>query len=205
MARPRQISDEQICKAMRSCVLEHGPAVALDLVAKELNVTSPALLKRFGSRRALMLAALRPTDDSPWYAALSLGPDTRPLALQLEEIIHRTTALMDQTMPCVIALRESGIPPSEVYPKGTPPPLLRGVRAISDWLQRARKLNLVGDHGLETAATALLGAISTRAFSAHLLKRPWSPRQQADYATELSQLFTRALAPALPFTRSLTK
>jgi AcrR family transcriptional regulator len=196
MARPRQVSDEQIRDAMRASVLEHGPAVSLDLVARQLSVTSPALLKRFGSRRQLMLAALRPPDDGPWYQQLASGPSARPLTGQLEEIINQTYALISQTMPCVIALRESGIPPSEIYAKGRTPPLIRGVRAITEWLERAHALGLVANQGLETAATALLGAISTRAMSAHLLKRPWSQRQQAEYAVELSQLFSRALAPA---------
>jgi AcrR family transcriptional regulator len=202
MARPRQISDEQIREAMRASVLEHGPAVSLELVAKKLSVTSPALLKRFGSRRELMLAALRPPDDKPWHDALESGPDRRPLAIQLEELITRTAAFFAEVMPCVIALRESGIPPSECYPKGSPPPLLRGVRAITGWFERAQRLDLVGNVGLETAATALLGAITTRAFSAHLLKREWSRRQHAEYAAELSELFSRALTPAVPFTRT---
>lgn len=62
MARPRQISDEQILTTMCSCVLSHGPQVSLDLVAKELGVTGPALLKRFGTREELMLRALRPPE-----------------------------------------------------------------------------------------------------------------------------------------------
>ena len=181
---------------MRASVLEHGPAVSLDLVAKQLSVTSPALLKRFGSRRELMLAALRPPDDTPWYEALEQGPDDRALADQLEELITRTLAFLAQVMPCVIALRESGIPPTEIYPKGQTPPMLKGLSALTLWFERAHSRGLIGDFGLETAATALLGAISTRAFSAHLLKRPWPARQQSEYAVELSLLFTRALAPS---------
>lgn len=203
MARPRQISDEQICAAMRSCVLEHGPSVSLDLVAKVLSVTPPALLKRFGTRQDLMIAALRPPDDSSWYQALTHGPDGRPLVTQLQEIILRTSAFTAQVMPCVIALRESGIPASAVYSKGSPP-LLKGVRALTEWFERARSKGLVGDHELETAATALLGAITTRAFSAHINHRPWTPRAQGEYAIELSQLFTRALVPTAS-SRAATK
>ena len=195
MARPRQVSDEQIQTAMRAAVLEHGPAVSLDLVAKQLSVTSPALLKRFGSRRELMIASLRPPDDQPWLNSLAQGPDDRSLVVQLEELIERTLLFMGNVMPCVAALRESGIPPSEIYAKGHTPPLLRGVKAMTTWLEGAKQRKLIGDFGLETAATALLGAISTRAFSAHLLKRPWSAREQSEYAAELSLLFSRALAP----------
>jgi len=55
MARPRLITDEQILTTMRSCVLELGSHVSLDLVADKLGVTAPALLKRFGNRQELLL------------------------------------------------------------------------------------------------------------------------------------------------------
>ena len=58
------------------------------------------------------------------------------------------------------AVNAFGIPRNEIYPRGATPPLVRGVRAITDWLERGQQLGLVGDVGLETAATALLGAIS---------------------------------------------
>ena len=63
MARPRLITDEQILQTMRASVLEHGPAVSLDLVAEKLKVTGPALLKRFGTRQALMIEALKPPEE----------------------------------------------------------------------------------------------------------------------------------------------
>ena len=45
MARPRTITDEQILGTMRSSVLEHGPAVSLDLVAEKLGVTKPSVVR----------------------------------------------------------------------------------------------------------------------------------------------------------------
>ena len=65
MGRPRQITDEQILDTTRTCVLEHGAQVSLDVVAERLGVTAPALLKRFGCRQELMVNALRPPAPPP--------------------------------------------------------------------------------------------------------------------------------------------
>ena len=87
MARPRQVTDEDILRAARDCALDHGPGVSMELVAERLGVTPPALLKRFGSRKALLLAALRPPDELPWMRALEAGPDGRPLMNEGGEVM----------------------------------------------------------------------------------------------------------------------
>ena len=180
---------------MRECVLQHGPAVSLDRVADQLEVTSPALIKRFGSRRALMIAALRPPEGDDWLKHLKKGPDGRPLVVQLEELMGHFSDFFTQVMPCVSALRESGIPHSELYRANEQPPLLRGVQALRRWLEQARVRGLVDGAPLEAASTAIVGAIIARVFAAHLAQRSWPVKSQRDYVKQLAQLFTRALAP----------
>lgn len=68
MTRPRTVTDQAILDAARHCAMERGPAVSLDVIAERVGVTSPALLKRFGSRQDLMIAALRPSDPPAWGA-----------------------------------------------------------------------------------------------------------------------------------------
>lgn len=196
MARPRQITDEQILQTMRSSVLQHGPAVSLDLVAEKLNVTSPALIKRFGTRRALMIAALKPPDDNAYLRHLARGPDDRPLHVQLEEVIASFHDAINEAMPCMFALRESGIPMSEIYSTKETPPAVRAMKAMTKWFEQARTLGLVDAEGdLETAGSAFVGAVTNRVITAHLTRTPWSDRAQREYGRELSQLFTRALSP----------
>lgn len=195
MARPRQVTDEQILTTMRSCVLQHGPAVSLEVVAEQLNVTSPALIKRFGTRRELLIAALKPADAEVWLQRLAQAPDARPLEAQLEGLIAAFAEFFRHAMPCLIALRESGIPHRELYPPSEVPPPIRSIRWLSKWLVQAERAGLVRTDAPETAATAIIGAITTRAFAAHLTQTPWSVRAQKDYGTQLAQLFTRALSP----------
>lgn len=58
MGRPRQASDEDILKATFRAVARLGPArLTLRDVAREAGISAAALVQRFGSKRALLLAA----------------------------------------------------------------------------------------------------------------------------------------------------
>jgi AcrR family transcriptional regulator len=195
MARPRLISDDQIRDATRACALDHGPSVSLALIAQRLGVSQPALLKRFGSRRALLLAALCPPEDPEWVTALAADFDERPFREQLEEVLERIAAFFAAAVPCWSVLRESGIPVEEAFPQSGTPPIVRAIRTLAGWLERARHRNLVAGSHFETAAMAIIGALQGRAIMAHYLKRPWSRRSEREYVTEVAEIFARALEP----------
>lgn len=56
--RPRQASDEEILKAVFRAMTRLGPVrLTLAEVAKEAGISAAALVQRFGSKRALLLAA----------------------------------------------------------------------------------------------------------------------------------------------------
>lgn len=196
MARPRQITDDEILKMTRACALERGPQVSLEVVAERLGVTPPALIKRFGTRRALLLAALRPTDDPQWIRDIANGPDERPLAVQMEDKLGRILDLMVREVPCLVALRESGIPIEEIFQPGTVPAPVRGLRALAAWLERACERGLASCEDSETAASAIMGSLQSRIFLAHLLNRSYLHRSQQDFLKSLSRMFARALAPS---------
>lgn len=192
MARPRLISDEQILATMRACALEHGSRVSLDLVAEQLNVTAPALLKRFGSREELLVAALKPADDPAWMRAFEQGPDGRPFGEQLLEHFEQVWAYFSEVVPCISVLRESGVSPERVFDLKKNGPT-RAIRTMEAWLERAHAKGLIDIAAPETAATAMLGALQTRAFTAHVAKLHYSARSNRAYLEELAELFARAL------------
>lgn len=193
MARPRSVTDEQILEATRATVLERGVQVPLDSVADELGVTTPALLKRFGTRQALLVAALKP-DLREFEANFAPSPDpVRPFEDQLEGLIDRLSNHFAKVFPCMMALRECGYSPEQLDGKDALPRPVYGVRLMARWLERCLEAKLIDTEAIETAATAILGAISTRSISAHLMHKPWSSRSQRDYQRELAMLFSRAL------------
>ncbi|GMV06502.1 MAG: hypothetical protein AMXMBFR53_27780 [Gemmatimonadota bacterium] len=60
MARPRTVSDEEILEATGRAVGRVGPAaLTLADVAREAGIAPPTLIKRFGSKRELLLAFAR--------------------------------------------------------------------------------------------------------------------------------------------------
>jgi AcrR family transcriptional regulator len=192
MARPRLITDEQILAATREIVLDHGVQSPLELVSQRLGVTAPALLKRFGTRQALLVAALSP-DDALLDAVFEMPVDDRPLTEQLEGLIARLSRFFAHMFPRLMALRECGVPMTVLDGESKVPRPVRAVRATQRWLEQARARGLVDSALVETAATAIVGALSTRAISSHLSKRPWSSRSEREYQHELALLFTRAL------------
>lgn len=193
MARPRQVTDEQILEATRSAVLQRGAQVSLDAVAQQIGVTSPALLKRYGNRQALLLAALRP--DEKALDALFLEPiDERPFVDQLTELLDGLSKYFARTMPCVMALRECGFSHEDVVREFKLPMPVLAMAGCKRWLQAMRERGLIESAMIETAATAMVGAVMTRMVSSHLSQTTFTRRSQLAHQRELAALFARALA-----------
>lgn len=181
---------------MRRAVAAQGPQVSLDVVAESLGVTAPALSRRFGSRGALLLAALGADAAPPFLAHLEAGPDQRPIDEQLRDIIERVSSHMATALPCIMALRESGLDPIALHAGAEPPPL-RSARALGAWLRRASDQALLCVAHPEEAAVAILGAIQAPIFLHHVAKREGAPQPGA-YSQHLTDLILRGLGPRPP-------
>jgi AcrR family transcriptional regulator len=69
MARPRGIADEQLLAAAQELLYEVGPAAfTLEKAASRAGVSAATLIKRFGSKRQLLLALNR-----RWVASIAPG------------------------------------------------------------------------------------------------------------------------------------
>ncbi len=198
MARPRLISDEQILDATRVAVNEFGPGVSLDVVAGKLGVSQPALLKRFGTRRELLISALKPPSEPEYAPALTQGPDGRPLVEQVGQLVEWLTTYFETYAPRIAALRESGIPMCDVFPDsaGEPAPL-RIKRGIADWLARAQARGLLGkDLDLDTCAFSMVAIVSSRAHLRHIFQKSPIRSSERAFMKSITEFFVRALGPA---------
>lgn len=85
MGRPQKASDEGILKAAFRAIARLGPGrLTLADVAKEAGVSAAALVQRFGSKRALLLAAARDAASGADYIFPGLRARHRsPLAALL--------------------------------------------------------------------------------------------------------------------------
>ncbi|MCU0700842.1 MAG: hypothetical protein MUC96_30410 [Myxococcaceae bacterium] len=199
MARPRLVTDEQILKTMRASVLELGPSVSLDVVAERLGVTGPALIKRFGTRQNLMVEALKPPEEPPWVKA-HRDLDDRPLEAQLEALFTDIWLFFSEAVPCVMALRESGID-NEHWEKAVGPGPLRGLAALVKWLELAREKGLIESDDVETAAYTMLGALHMRTITTHITRQSMAARHHRHHLKGLASFFAGALAPRHRSTR----
>jgi AcrR family transcriptional regulator len=101
--RPRQNTDIEILQAAFRAIARLGPAkLTLADVAREADVTAASLIQRFGSKRALLLAAaadvagghvyifsgLRSTHRSPLAALLGLADCMSVMGTTPDEVAH---------------------------------------------------------------------------------------------------------------------
>ncbi len=162
MARPRQISDEQIDLVARQTFVQHGSGVAVSTVARKLGVSHSALLLRAGSKEKLLLRALRPS--IPEVAArLRSPPPKEGEGAALAQLLFELLLFHEAMLPGLMVLRSSGHPTRP--PGAGEPPTLMLRRLLTRWLVRTAKLEKARCGVL---ADALLGALEARCFNAHL-------------------------------------
>src|SRR5262249_48956528 len=130
MTRPRQVTSEAILDAARACAVERGPSVSLEVIAERLGVTPPALLKRFGSRGAMMIAALRTVEQPSWVEGLAKGPADGTLEEQLRALFSQILEFFSSEAARMSALCESRIPIHRIFDAERPPPPVQHTWAL---------------------------------------------------------------------------
>ena len=170
--------------------------MATDVIAEQLGVSSQALLKRFESKRDLMLAALRPPAVPPWTVLLQDGPDARSLNEQLTEIALELVDYFADITRRLSLIRWSNIPIEDLVQQYPEPPPLVGIRALSEWLQRAHVVGLIRKTDFRVAALSFLGSLHCPAFLEDLLHQHPTGHAREEYVAEVVQLFVRGLEPA---------
>ena len=195
MARPRLVSDEAICTTARKSVLEHGPQVSMEIIAERLGVSVPALLKRFGSRNALMLAALKFPDHPRYVELLERGFDAkRAVTEQLTELMEAHMKFLDDAWPCMAALRESGIPKEQLREVMSKGPLFKIVKLLTAWMQQAQHHAQTEGPAPHHLAMVMLGAGQFPVMLRHMAKLVGGPAPSADgYAQTACALISQSL------------
>jgi len=159
MPRPRETSDEALLEAARACFLEHGPGVAMTVVARRAGVSSATLFQRFETKEALLVAALGPPAHVEWIERVESGPDDRPLRDQLFEIAEAMAGYFRELSPRLAMLRAAGISRRQVHSRSHEPPPLRARRALEGWLARAEARGDIRPCDRAALATALIATM----------------------------------------------
>ena len=193
MARTKTVSDSDVLAEARRCFLAHGPGVSTEVIASELEISQPAIFKRFGTKKALMLAALLPPSVPDWVHVLEEGPDDRPIVEQLREVIRQAAAFFAEAVPCLSVIRSSGISKDELLASFEVAPPVVAKRALIAWLLRSADRGLIRPVDSEAAATMILGALQFRAFFVEITGQAPAGSSDEEYVDHLADLLTHGL------------
>jgi len=165
LARPRQISDEDILKAVRKCVFHHGPSVSTVCIAESIGVSQATLFKRFGDKANLILQALLPDERPAFLDLVESGPCTDvEIQAQLVEIGVAALAHFRKVMPRIMALRQAGNDPRTMLSHFDVPPPVRVLMALCQWFYRANEMGQLRCDDHEATALTFLGSLHVRVF-----------------------------------------
>lgn len=195
MARPRQVSDPSILAAARDCFLQHGPAVSTSVIAERAGTSQALLFQRFGTKEALMRAALAPADAPTWLLDVERGPDDRPIVSQLEEMGERIHDYFGRLLPGLQVLRAAGYPMECTLEQAVEPPPLRSERVVAEWLARAADRGRIRPCNYRHVAAMFLGALHVRPFQRHLLGRDFTTEDDRAYIQGIARMIWHTLDP----------
>ena len=195
MSRPKGIPVAEVLAEARRCFLRYGPGVSTETIAAGLSLSQPALFKRFGTKKALMMSALRPPPTPAWVAALDDGPDKRSITEQLAGIVQRAGAYFEEVAPAMAILRASGISREEILESYDVAPPVAAKAGLMAWLERARERGLIRDVGLEATASMIMGGLLFHVFISRLTGVAQVGSISPSYAEELADLLALGLNP----------
>ena len=195
MVRPRTISDDQILQTALQCFLDHGPSVSMDTIAEQLNVSSQALFKRFGTKQELLLASVAPCEPAPWLPLVEAGPDDRPLEEQLAEILGELADFFVDIARRVSVLRFSGVEPKELMNRFDEPPPLVEIRTLAGWLQRSVDQGLIRLTDGSAMAMLMLTSMHGPAMLTDMLGQHPTGHSRDEYVTFMVETLMQGLRP----------
>lgn len=195
--RPRSFTDRELLDCARSCFLEHGPGVSTAHIAEELGVSQAALFKRFKTKKELLVAAMIPNDPPEWVGRVMLGPDERPVRVQLHELARAIDGFFSTMIPCLAVLRAGGVMPEHVAKwKDTPPPVVAH-RAISGWFSTLTAAGRLRVDDPDSTALSFIAGLQAPHMLRHMLGNK-APPASSNYLENFVQLIWCGIAPSDP-------
>ena len=163
MSRPQNVSSEEILSVARAHFIARGHSATLSSIAQDLGLSHSALIQRFGSKRSLLIEALRPPTAPPWSEAFLSGPPREPrdALAQLHELSAMLMSFLSAQMPQIRVLQAAGISPSEIFEDRLPLPLV-ACQGISDWINRGVERGVFSCEEPAAVASTLISAMFFR-------------------------------------------
>ncbi|MFT7520752.1 MAG: AcrR family transcriptional regulator [Kiritimatiellia bacterium] len=173
MARPRQVSDEEILRVARVCFLRDGATVPTSTIAQEVGLSQGAIFKRFSTKENLMLCALAPPPEPGWLTLVGDGPAAGPVDEQLVQIGIEAVGFFRHIMPAILVLKSAGISHADMLKRYKLPPPIFAVRRMSVWFEKGVQNGRIRSKQPDQMAVSFVGSLQMRVFL-QLMFGDWS-------------------------------
>ena len=164
MSRPQRVSTDEIIEVARTHFIRRGHSASLKSIAEDLGLSHSALIQRFGSKRALLITALKPPQDFPWPTDFLAGPaPKRDLAIdQLRELCEKLMMFLHVHIPKIKILYSAGVTPQEVHQGCLPLPLVACQR-VRAWIEKGVESGLFSPCETAALSSMIVGTMIVRA------------------------------------------
>ena len=164
MSRPPKLNTEQILQTAREHFIQHGHTASVQSIGRTLGVSHSALLQRFGSKRALLIAALRPPSELPWdESLLNTPPQDEADALEkLREVSEVLMRFLSEHMHAIQVLHVAGVPIETLFTDELPFPLL-ACADLAAWIERGVTTGVFIPCKPTACASVIVGTMMARA------------------------------------------
>ena len=170
MARPRQVTDEQILEVARAVFLEQGPKAPVSVIAGLVGVSDATLFKRFGTKQELLLAALMPPERPEFIEIIAAGPGPGDLRIQLIAVAQAIAEALGGMLPRLSALRAAGLDHHEVIGRYDVPPPVRAQQALAAWIRVGQADGRIrASIEPDSVAMTIMGAMHFRLFMCNVV------------------------------------
>lgn len=192
--RPQTVSDEEILSVAREVFWKHGSQASVDLVAKRLGLSPPAIFKRFGTKRNLLLESIRPPKVLPWKSVVDVLPDERSFEEQLRSVAGTMALFLKEITPMVKVIMTSDISPKEIFENHEQPLLVQAITALTEWLARCHEKGLIRKTNFRLAAMSLMGMFQQENISAMFSGEiPSQTQSHEEFLDEVTSLVWQGL------------
>lgn len=165
----------------------------MEVIAEDLGVSSQAILKRFGSKQEVMLAAMAPPDQVAWIPLVEAGPNEQPIRQQLTEILEQLATFFVQLARQISVLRFSGVDPRDLMDRYDEAPPLRHIRVLATWLDKAAEQHLIRPIDSRAMAMMMLTSMHGPAMLTDMLGKHPTGHSQSQYVNFVVDIVLQGL------------
>lgn len=162
--RPQTVTNDEILTVSHRLFLEHGINTSVQQIADELGISQPALFKRFGTKRNLMIEALRPSQPVQLFALLQQTPNNRPFKEQFIDVAKELLLTFREINPTLRVIQSSDITMKELMDHLDAPVPIQILRYLAQWLEACCNASLIRNVDYELTAMTILGAFQIENF-----------------------------------------